>query len=217
MTLPVKCMVDRRFSFWLLHKLSSDSMTIPLGNGQMFRIVEEIAQLVLGLSCGSVDVPGSKDVVSKNVLRKIAKILMMDPETKHIAPSDLTFILQRDMSTPLTTRERNMVRAAVVLLVCTYLFALLGKGPTIPLEIMSIARNPRMLRRYNWPKYIITCLRSAARSVEYQLLNEHKYIIIDGCLPLLQVSPTKVHNRMDIVNLVVTNSSEVVFFFFFWC
>lgn len=194
--LPEKCIVDRRLSFWLLHKLSSESMTIPLGNDQMFCLEEETTQLVLGVRSGSVDVPNRKNVLAKKVIRKIAKILMIDPETKHIAPSDLCFILQRDVISPLTSKEKDMIRAAVVLLACTYLFGPSGKGATIPLEIMSIATNPRMLKRYNWPKYVVGCLRSAAKSVEQQLLNEHKYIIIDGCLPLLQVSLSLVFSRI---------------------
>lgn len=147
--LPEKCIVDRRLSFWLLHKLSSESMTIPLGNDQMLCLEEETAHLVLGVRSGSVDVPNRKNVLAKKVIRKIAKILMIDPETKHIAPSDLCFILQRDVISPLTSKEKDMIRAAVVLLACTYLFGPSGKGATIPLEIMSIATNPRMLKRYN--------------------------------------------------------------------
>ncbi|CAM0907736.1 unnamed protein product [Alopecurus aequalis] len=177
---------NREFSHWTLSRVSCDDVAIRLEDGSLLPFCEEDVHKVLDIPCTGKELlmPSNEEIAAiKQIICQRFKVT----DYKSINRALLDDILSREYQSPMSEDEKAAFKTAFVMLVMTKFLAPQSLLDNICPRYFIALRDLDDIPNWNWARYIISDIISAARLLGNKLSDEVKCSYMNGCVIFLQV------------------------------
>lgn len=177
---------SREFSHNLLSRVSTEDIAIRMSDGTLLYFTDGDVNKVLGIpfSGKELRVPSTEEISD---IKKIICIRLEVPEFKKITRNVLTDILTRKHEAPMSDDEIAAFKTAFILILMTKFLAPQTLLDNICPRYFMALKNLDDIPTWNWARYVVNDIISAARALANKLTDETKATYINGCVIFLQV------------------------------
>ena len=177
---------SQEFSHNLLSRVSTEDISIRMGDGTLLYFTDGDVHKVLGIPFTGKElrIPSTEEI---NHIKNIICIRLNVPEFKKITRTVLTDILSKKHEAPMSDDEVAAFKTAFILLVMTKFLApqtlLCNICPRYFMALKNLAHIPNG----HWARYVVNDIIAAARALANKLSDDTKATYINVCVIFLQV------------------------------
>jgi hypothetical protein len=177
---------NRDFSHWTLSRVSCDDVAIRIGDGSLLPFSEEDVYKVLQIPCTGKELllPSNDEIAAiKQIICDRFKVTSY----KSINRALLDEILSKNYGPTMSDDEKAAFKTAFLILVMTKFLAPQALLDNICPRYFAALRDLDDIPNWNWARYVINDIISAARALGNKMSDETRCSYINGCVIFLQV------------------------------
>ncbi|KAM0872854.1 hypothetical protein ACQ4PT_038449 [Festuca glaucescens] len=177
---------NKEFSYWTLSRVSCDDVAIRMGDGSLLPFSDEDVYKVLHIPCTGKEllVPSNDEI---SAIKKIICLRFKVADYKSINRALLDDILSKKYGPNMSDDEKAAFKTAFLILVMTKFLAPQALLDNICPRYFAALRDLDDIPNWNWARYVINDIISAARALGNKLSDETRCSYINGCVIFLQV------------------------------
>jgi hypothetical protein len=180
--------VNRDFSQWLLQRVDCSKAVLKIGENGTVSLTQLQVSSILGIRYGgSVEIKRGEGSPTMDEIRNCRTFLGIEGSSEEITVTELVAVLMDKCSSPITDSDRIRLQVGFVMLCCIVFFSRRNKRYVIPKDGYEMVKDPGVLNRLNWGKYVVDEILIGDEAVQKAINQGRKRFNVYGCLLFLQV------------------------------
>jgi len=182
--IPCISKLNLKLSAWLLSKLDSEESCLVFGLGRRIYVHEDDVGIVLGIPNGDIDVSTTSVTEEQlELLRSSIGLASTDPRSI----KGIEYVLEKHIDDQSSSQQIDGFKVAFVVFIIGHLLAPCVKHDQVHLDFWGALKNPAVLERYNWCRYVYGHVLEAAQKVRSEIINKGRATSLSGCHYFLQI------------------------------